>query len=128
MLLARAGKLDLDKEVRAYLAELPDYDAAHPLRVRHLLHHTGGVREWSSLALFAAGDDGFEQRLDHRDVLRLPLRQKSLEFRPGSRNRYSSGGYQLLTAVIERVAGMRLGAFAAPRSLPAARHRRHPFR
>ena len=114
LLLAKRGRLDLDAPVRQYLPELRAAGTiARPLRVRHLLHHTGGVREWSSLALFAGQDDRFEQRIGNGDVLRLLRRQDALEFEPGSAYRYTSGGYLLLTAIVERVSGLSLPQFAA---------------
>lgn len=113
-LLAARGSLDLDAPVRRYLSELRATGSpGRPLTVRHLLNHSGGVREWSSLALFAGHDDRFEQRLDNADLLRLLARQQRLEFEPGSRFSYSGGGYQLLTAILERVSGRRLRALAS---------------
>jgi len=113
LLLVERGQLDLDAPVRRYLPELRVAGtAARPLRVRHLLNHTGGVREWSSLTLFAGQDDRFEQRIGNRDVQRLLLRQDALEFEPGTQYRYSSGGYQLLTLIIERASGQPLPRFA----------------
>ncbi len=109
-LLVQRGKLRLTDPVRKYVPELPDYGV--PLTIENLIHHTGGVREWSSLVLFAGQDRRFEQHVDNRDMLRLLLRQKALEFVPGSQYRYSSGGYILLAEIIERVTGQSLRAFA----------------
>ena len=47
VLLSLDGKLGLDDPVRKYITELPDYGA--PLTIRHLLNHTGGVRDWGSV-------------------------------------------------------------------------------
>jgi len=49
------------------------------------------------------------------------LRQEALELEPGSMYRYSSGGYQLLTAVIERASGKSLPQLA---QVGAGRRRR----
>jgi CubicO group peptidase (beta-lactamase class C family) len=111
-LLIQQGKLRLSDQVRKFIPELPDYGFRTPLTIEHLIHHTGGVREWSSLVLFAGQDRRYEQHLDNADVLRLLLRQKSLEFEPGAQFRYSSGGYVLLAEVLERVAGQSLPRFA----------------
>jgi len=110
-LLIREGRLHLEDDVRKYIPELPDYGKR--LTIDQLIHHTGGVREWSSLVLFAGHDRRYEDRLDNKDIHRLLLRQKSLEFEPGTEYRYSSGGYQLLTEVIERITGMSLNDFAS---------------
>ena len=99
--LVQQGRLRLDDDVRKYIPEMPDYGKR--LTIDHLIHHTGGVREWSSLVLFAGRDLRYEDRLDNEDVFRLLRRQKSLEFDPGAEYRYSSGGYQLLTVIIERM-------------------------
>jgi CubicO group peptidase (beta-lactamase class C family) len=108
--LVQQGRLRLDDDVRKYIPEMPDYRKR--LTIDHLIHHTGGVREWSSLVLFAGRDLRYEDRLDNEDVFRLLRRQKSLEFDPGAEYRYSSGGYQLLTVIIERITGMSLNDFA----------------
>src|SRR5438132_9529373 len=47
VLLSLDGKLGLDDPVRKYIPELPDYGA--PLTIRHLLNHTGGVRDWGTV-------------------------------------------------------------------------------
>ena len=51
LLLAREGKLSLDDPVRKYVPELPDYGA--PLTIRHMLHHTSGLRDWGEVASIA---------------------------------------------------------------------------
>src|SRR6266496_1731037 len=43
LLLAQRGQLSLDDEVRKYVPELPDYGT--PLKIRHLLNHTSGLRD-----------------------------------------------------------------------------------
>src|SRR5262245_46840330 len=51
LLLEEEGKLSLDDDVRAYVPELPDYRT--PITLRHLLHHTSGLREQSHLLALA---------------------------------------------------------------------------
>src|SRR5689334_876704 len=50
-LLAKQGKLSLDDEVRKYITELPDY--GDKITIRHLLHHTSGLRDQWSLLIMA---------------------------------------------------------------------------
>ncbi len=82
VLLALDGKLSLDDEVRKYIPELPDFGT--PITVRHLLHHTSGLRDqWELLGLA-----GWRYSLDlitDDDVLEMMSRQKSLNFKPGDR-------------------------------------------
>ena len=42
-LLAQEGKLSLDDPVRKYIPGLADFGA--PLTIRHLVHHTSGLRD-----------------------------------------------------------------------------------
>jgi CubicO group peptidase (beta-lactamase class C family) len=110
-LLVQQGALKLTDDVRKYIPELPDY--GQRITVDDLIHHTSGLRDWTSVALFSGFDPRFEDRLDNDDLLRLICRQHSLNFLPGTDFRYSSSGYILLTKVIERVSGQKLPAFAA---------------
>src|SRR5206468_2446121 len=50
-LLARDGKLSLDDDVRRFVPELPFY--ASPITIRHLLHHTSGLRDYTDLMALA---------------------------------------------------------------------------
>src|SRR5215216_5380966 len=47
VLLQQDGKLNLDDPVRKYIPELPDYGST--LTIRHLLHHTSGLRDWGTV-------------------------------------------------------------------------------
>jgi CubicO group peptidase (beta-lactamase class C family) len=112
VLLSLDGKLGLDDPVRRYIPELPDYGA--PLTIRHLLNHTGGVRDWGSvLALtgYGRGDRVVSQVLA-MDVI---VHQSSLNFTPGAEYSYSNSGYTLLSTIVERVSKQSLPAFTEQR-------------
>src|SRR5579859_4376491 len=48
VLLAQEGKISLDDPVRKYIPELPDFGT--PITIRHLIHHTSGLRDqWELL-------------------------------------------------------------------------------
>ncbi len=50
LLLAQQGRLSLDDDVHKYIPELPDL--GEHVTLRHLLHHTSGIRDqWSLLGL-----------------------------------------------------------------------------
>jgi CubicO group peptidase (beta-lactamase class C family) len=100
-LLAERGALSLDDPVRAYLPELRDYGV--PLTLRHLVHHTGGVRDYLDLLDLAGRSAADGYTLD--ELVQLIGRQSELNFVPGSAHLYSNSGYLLLAAVVERVAG-----------------------
>ncbi|CAN5391012.1 hypothetical protein BH10ACI2_BH10ACI2_07660 [soil metagenome] len=112
VLLSLEGKLKLDDPVNKYITELPDYGA--PLTIRHLMNHTGGVRDWGtvlSLTGFGRGDRVVSQDLA-MDVI---VHQRGLDFTPGAEYSYSNSGYTLLSTIVERVSKQTLPVFTAER-------------
>jgi CubicO group peptidase (beta-lactamase class C family) len=108
-LLAKQGKLTLDDEVKKYIPELPDF--GDKITVRHLLHHTSGLRDQWNL-LIMAGWRLSEDVVKDEDVLDLVSRQKALNFKPGDQHLYSNTGYTLLAIIVKRVSGQSLREFA----------------
>ena len=111
VLLSLDGALSLDDDVRVHLPELPDY--GHPITIRHLLHHTSGIRDY--LNLMALGNREFYAPISHQDIVELMARQHALNSTPGERYRYSNTGYMLLATIVDRVSGRTYGAFAHER-------------
>jgi CubicO group peptidase (beta-lactamase class C family) len=103
LLLAQAGKLKLDDPVRDYVPELPDYGSPE-ITLRHLLHHTSGLRDWGTVT-YAAGWPRGSRVHTHAHVLDVLSRQKSLNFPPGTEYSYSNSGYNLLAVIVQRVSG-----------------------
>jgi CubicO group peptidase (beta-lactamase class C family) len=108
-LLAQQGKLSLDDEVRKHITELPDF--GDRITIRHLLHHTSGLRDQWSL-LIMAGWRLSEDVVKDEDVLELIARQKALNFKPGDQHLYSNTGYTLMAVIVKRVSGQSLRQFA----------------
>jgi CubicO group peptidase (beta-lactamase class C family) len=111
LLLAQDGKLGLDDDVRKYVPEVPDY--GHTITLRHLLHHTGGLREYDPL-LDLSGFDVADVATEG-DALRLVGLQRGVNFAPGAEWSYSNTGYFLLSYVVKRVGGRSLAAFEKER-------------
>jgi CubicO group peptidase (beta-lactamase class C family) len=107
-LLAQGGKLSLDDDIRKYLPEMQKYDET--VTIRHLLHHTSGIREYQALILF--GGRGADNAYSPKAILNMLARQKNISFKPGSKYQYSNSNYQLLGTIVERVSGKSLRAFA----------------
>ena len=81
------------------------------MRVRHLIHHTSGIRDYLVvMALAGLGDDA---HYTDRDVLAALRRLERLNFAPGSEYLYSNSGYWLLAELIRRTSGLTLREFAA---------------
>jgi CubicO group peptidase (beta-lactamase class C family) len=108
LLLDEDGKLSIDDDVRVHVPELPDYDTA--ISIRHLLHHTSGLRDVLSLAYYAGYRS--EDYLSDEEILALIVQQRGLNFAPGERSSYSNTGYWLLGLIVERVTGMSLVDFS----------------
>lgn len=105
--LVTLGRLDLDAPLARYLPDVPienRWASDAPLRVRHLLDHTGGLddaRMWQVFSLRVDADAPL------RDCLTHPGGTLQLWHRPGERFSYSNTGYLLLGLLIETVTGTR---------------------
>jgi CubicO group peptidase (beta-lactamase class C family) len=106
-LLSREGKLSLDDNIRKHIPELPDYGT--PITIRHLIHHTSGLRDYLTLEDIAGIPFGY---CHEEDVLDLIVRQKELNFNPGEEHLYSNSGYFLLAVIIHRASGKKLRQYA----------------
>jgi CubicO group peptidase (beta-lactamase class C family) len=113
LLLERQGKLHLDDDVRNYIPELPDYSArgGERMTILHLLNHTSGLRDYVSL--FSLSGIHPDNVTTDQDALGIIMRQKRLNFQPGSDWQYSNSGYFLLSLVVKRISGKTLKDFAA---------------
>lgn len=107
-LLAQQGKLSLDDDIRKYVPEMPKYDET--VTIRHLIHHSSGIREYEALVLF--GGHGTDKAYSPKAILNMLARQKNISFKPGAKYQYSNSGYFLLGVIVERVSGKSLRAFA----------------
>ncbi|HEX6126584.1 MAG TPA: serine hydrolase [Pyrinomonadaceae bacterium] len=108
VLLSQQGKLSLDDDIRKYVPEMPQY--GDTITIRHLLHHTSGIREYQALVRFAGL--GTDNVYDEKFILKLMARQKNVSFKPGEKYQYSNSNYQLLGMIVARVSGKSLRAFA----------------
>ena len=99
--LAHDGKLSLDDDIRMHLSDLPDF--GNTITIRHLLHHTSGLRDWVQ-SLVIAGV-GMEDVISFKHILKMARHQKVLNFEPGAAFLYSNTGYNLLAEIVERVTG-----------------------
>ena len=99
--LSHDGKLSLDDDIRTYLPDVPDF--GDTITIRHLLHHTSGLRDWVQ-SLVIAGV-AMEDVISFKHILKMARHQKALNFEPGTAYSYSNTGYNLLAEIVERVTG-----------------------
>ena len=103
-MLDREAALNLDHPVSRFVPRLPAW--GERVSIRHLIHHTGGVKERSregpGVPVEGVPAWGNAELLDAvRDTTEL-------DFEPGSRYGYSNRGYLLLAEVVGAVSGTSL--------------------
>jgi CubicO group peptidase (beta-lactamase class C family) len=99
-LLENEGKLSLDDDVRKYIPEIPDFGT--PVKLRHLLYQTSGLRDWLSVLQLGGRD---KEEVTFEKVLNIVKAQKQLAFPPGDRFQDSNTNYDLLAETIKRATG-----------------------
>ncbi len=109
LLLEKQGKLSVKDDVRKYVPELLNY--GKPITILNLLNHTSGLRDY--LALFELSGVNVDSVTTDSEALALIVRQKKLDFEPGSEWLYSNSGFFLLSTIVKRVSGQSLREFAA---------------
>jgi CubicO group peptidase (beta-lactamase class C family) len=97
--LQEAGKIKLRDSVCKYLADCPS--AWNGITILDLLEQTDGVPEENTLSY--ATEASRPELSVLKDV--APLRDKPLEFAPGTRVKFGNSGYAVLSAVVESVSG-----------------------
>ena len=123
LLLAADGCLSVEDAIHRHLPELPDFGA--PVSIDQLMHNTSGLRDM--LELMRLGGADLSQPWAQSDLLAAIGRQRSLNFTPGSRFRYSNTGFLLLGRIVEVVGGLPLAEFLearifAPLGMTRTRH------
>ena len=111
-LLEAEGKLSLDDDIHQHLPEMHGF--GHTITLRHLVHHTSGLRctfpELLALAEWRDTDATTTQ-----DVYWLLRAQRELNFRPGDEFLYANSNYILLALICERVSAQSFAAFCQER-------------
>jgi CubicO group peptidase (beta-lactamase class C family) len=108
LLLQQQGKLSIDDDLHKYIPELPDF--GERITLRHLMHHTSGLRDqWALLGL--AGWRYSQDLITDDDVMSVLVHQKALNFKPGDKYMYSNTGFTLLAIVVKRVSGVSFREF-----------------
>nr|WP_047168083.1 serine hydrolase domain-containing protein [Sphingomonas sp. Y57] len=110
LLLARAGQVDLDRSVRAYV-DLP-IDAR--ITVRHLLMNQSGLGEMTSGLLHGRWDPRIA--IKPRDLVAIALPYGQL-FEPGAQFDYCNTGWVIAVLVIEAICARPYGEVVAERLL-----------
>ncbi len=100
--LVEEGKISLNEDVRTYIPELPDFGKT--ITIDHLVHHTSGIRDWTSTLPVAGWS--FHDVISFEQILRMAYHQRALNYEPGVEYSYSNTGYNLLAEIVQRVEGV----------------------
>ena len=88
----------MDDPINKFLPTLPEW--AGRVTVRHLLHHSSGVRDYLQLA-YLKGIGDYDYYTD-KDLMSWLERQTELNFAPNEDFNYSNSGYWLLGQISEK--------------------------
>jgi CubicO group peptidase (beta-lactamase class C family) len=104
LVLQEDGKLTLDDKVSKYF---PEFTRADDITIRELLSHTSGYPDDAPQDFFTPA---MGKPHDFREFAMKPL-----TFEPGTDDQYSSTGFKIATAIVEKVSGMPMMAFLQSR-------------
>ena len=102
LMLEQRNQLSMDDDVRRWVPELPDHDPK--IRIRDLIQHTSGLRDYGTLELLSG-----KSVTSMQTFIKLMSAQRGFNFEPGTRHEYSHSDYGILGLVIERIAGVPFG-------------------
>ena len=102
MKLINQKKISLNHKVKQYFPEFVD-EGRGQVTIRHLLTHSSGLKPF---------EEYYKKGFSREDILFDILNNQKLEFKPGENVLYSDLGMLLLTAIIEKISGLRLDDLA----------------
>jgi CubicO group peptidase (beta-lactamase class C family) len=108
LLLVQQGKLSLDDDIRKHLSDIPDFGKV--ITIRHLIHHTSGLRDYEELLAMAGWR--MDDVITREHMLSIVSHQKELNFNPGEEYQYCNTGYCLLAEIVARRSGQSFREFA----------------
>ncbi len=97
--LAEQKKLSLSDKLSKYFPEFPN---AEKINIENLLSHTSGIFNYTNDADFMMKE--VEKPIDRQKLFEM-VKNKPLDFEPGTKYNYSNTGYMMLGYIIEKVTG-----------------------
>ena len=99
------NNLEIEASICTYIERCPKIWQA--VSVQHLLRHTSGIPDYEQkLGLYKQAYLEFMTQKDATEKILKNARTQKLEFKPGTKFRYSNTGYVLLSSVVDKVSGM----------------------
>lgn len=105
MQLVEQGLIDLDVPIQTYIPDYPK-QASTQITTRHLLSHTSGIGGYKN------GKEA-ETKKEYATLYNalVIFKERELLFEPGTRFNYTTYGYTVLGAIVEKVTGGSFGAY-----------------
>jgi CubicO group peptidase (beta-lactamase class C family) len=102
--LVEAGKISLQDSIQQYVADYPHKQS--PITIEHLLTHTSGIKDYQAITNRAAERTSYtpQQGVEY-------FKNEPLEFKPGSKFKYSNSNYYLLGYIVEVVTGQSYASY-----------------
>jgi len=100
MQLVEEGKLKLNVPITTYIPDYPK-DKGDKITIHHLLTHTSGIPNYTSLPTL---NDFMRDPITPLDLVKI-FWDLPLDFEPGEKFSYSNSGYIVLGYIIEKVTG-----------------------
>lgn len=104
MQLEERDMIDLNDPISKYIEDFPKGDV---ITIHHLLNHTSGIFSFTRLPEYR---ENIYKALPPKEVINL-IKDKELDFEPGSQFGYSNSNYILLGYIIEQVSGQSYEAY-----------------
>lgn len=98
MQLVERRKVSLDAPIQRYVPTFPRKPDGK-VTLRHLLTHTSGIRHYKDLEFLS------NRRYSSVEEALGIFKDDPLEFKPGAKYQYSSYGYNIVAAVVEKASG-----------------------
>jgi CubicO group peptidase (beta-lactamase class C family) len=102
LLQAERGALSLDDDIRKHIPEIPDL--GDTVRVRHLITHQSGLREFLNLLAMTDRQVSADW-IDREELVRIVQRQPKLQNAPGAEFNYNNTAFGLAALIVERTSG-----------------------
>lgn len=99
LLICEEGKARIDDPIGKYLPEL--HPVTHRVTMQQLMSNTSGLRDACDIRWFFSG---LERTVLASDLLALYREIQDVNFYPGEAWCYNNGGFQILSAIIEKLA------------------------
>lgn len=109
LLQAERGALSLEDDIRTHIPELPDL--GDTIRVKHLITHTSGLREYLNLLLMTGRNLVHGDWIDRSELIQIVQRQPALQNEPGGEFNYNNTAFGLAALIVERTSGQDFPTF-----------------